>query len=93
MATCKDCLLYSMCYVVREVGERDRYAEDCKQFKSKDEYVKIKHGKWLIDNDGMWLETCYTPYCSNCGYKVRLGSIKTPFCPNCGTEMKKRRDT
>ena len=34
MASCKDCLLYPMCYAVREVGERDRYAEDCLQFRN-----------------------------------------------------------
>lgn len=88
MATCRDCLLYPMCYAVREVGERDRYAEACGQFKNKNEYIKIKHGKWLINSDGKWLDNCYRPYCSQCKYEPRLATNdRTPYCPNCGAKM------
>lgn len=88
MAACIDCMLYPMCYVVREVGARDGYAEDCQHFKNKNEYAKTKYGEWLIDDDGKWLKSCYTPYCNHCGYRVHIGSIKSNYCPDCGADMR-----
>lgn len=40
--TCKECLLYPMCFAVREVGEKDRYAENCPNFKNKSDFVKVR---------------------------------------------------
>ena len=39
--TCKDCLLCHMCFAVREVGEKDRYAENCPNFKNKADFVEV----------------------------------------------------
>ena len=58
--TCKDCLLCPMCFAVREVGEKDRYAENCPNFKNKsdfEEVVRCKDCKYFA---------CYNPndkYC------------------------------
>ena len=39
--TCKDCLLCPMCFAVREAGEKDRYAENCPNFKNKADFVEV----------------------------------------------------
>lgn len=52
---------------------------------------KIKHGKWIKDNDSFQPDDYYCVYfdytCSECG-KIVNDRYKLPnYCPNCGAKM------
>ena len=39
--TCKDCLSYEVCFAVQHCGELQEYAEACKNFKNKADFVEV----------------------------------------------------
>ena len=45
------------------------------------EYVKIKHGRWILNRQGNWA-------CSLCGNDPYHDNMKNMnYCPNCGSKM------
>lgn len=51
---------------------------DIKDFEPQ-EYVKVKHGHWIIDKDRRW-------HCSDCD-RVAPKGYRYPYCPYCGVRM------
>ena len=72
MASCKDCLHVEVCVAVKAMGEEQRYAEHCKSFKNKADFVEVvrcrkcKHHHWEQ-------EDCHgkpEPFCSRLNMQV-----------------------
>lgn len=72
MAYCGKCLHLDVC---KTADSCDGHVPKCKHFMDKDEYPKLRHGRW-IDK-----ETCYV--CSLCG---RVERLQEPYC-HCGAKM------
>ena len=85
--TCKDCIYSAMCYKHEHYGYGEEYNEKpCESFKNKADFVEVKQGEWIICCDGYYpyCSLCgyepirpmgnydnRTPYCPNCGAKMR----------------------
>lgn len=67
MPTCKDCLHYNVCQYHIDEETKMTVAECSYGFKNKSDYVKVKHGKWLMClTDEPW-QKGYHGRCSVCG--------------------------
>lgn len=81
MSICGKCIHYEIC---------DEYVSPCETFpetengcpcyKSKHDFVEVKHGKW---------KQAYNSFpkyvCTNCNHLFNNKSFK--YCPNCGAKM------
>jgi hypothetical protein len=89
MSICGKCIHYEIC---------DEYVSPCETFpeiengcpcyKSKDDFVEVKHGHWIehiVKPD--WLEDDVEVYynCSECG--TSHWAFTPPYCPECGAKM------
>lgn len=90
MSICGKCIHYEIC---------DEYVSPCETFpetengcpcyKSKDDFVEVKHGEWIEKDDG-WGGVLYTCSVCDCDWTTIDG---TPFennmryCPECGAKM------
>lgn len=87
MSICGKCIHYEIC---------DEYVSPCETFpeiengcpcyKSKDDVLEVKHGKW---------KQAYNSFpkyvCTNCNHLFNNKSFK--YCPNCGAKMDGKRRT
>ena len=83
--TCKNCFHYNVCDLV-DVTQRIDLANDCGNFANKDEYVKVKHGRWNVTATEFGWNACEYPKeytCSECG---RTEPREEPYC-HCGAKM------
>lgn len=97
MATCKDCLYFKRCVVlgVELDMKHDKEADkNCRHFKSKADFVEVKHGQWLDNIEktstvaGITKDFAIGYKCSLCG---RTELKKEPYC-NCGAKMRGVKD-
>lgn len=87
-AICKRCIHHDICdaYTGEETVNFFPYNEDCKHFKSRNDYTEVKHGKWEFIGDKY-------ANCTNCGTIFEALPTKYVFqrnnlyCRHCGTEM------
>ena len=90
--TCKDCLHFDVCYIVKHHGAdtNENWAEyDCKQFKDRSRYVVREKGELV------------NAVCPACEFDLRcltdgendleqwVWDDGFDFCPNCGADMRK----
>lgn len=77
MAYCGKCLHLDVC---KTTDSCDGHVPRCKHFMDKDEHPKLKHGRWVVENEE-------SIRCPNCCFN--RASIKMPlnYCPNCGAKM------
>lgn len=61
------------------------------------EALERKHGEWIIEEEGLYSDSLYTAYCSNCRHYVNwfednYGSSiirdLPNYCSNCGADMR-----
>ena len=84
MTSCKECLHIQVCVAVKAIGEEQRYAEQCKSFKNKDDYaevVRCENCKYFIPDAELDKEKYQNiieadGYCDNC---LRY-TDKTDYC-------------
>ena len=75
--TCKDCIHFDVCEKSKHI--ENYRIQGCKDFKDKADFVEVKHGKWVKENNKRT--------CSECGYYYFGNSTDTNYCPNCGAKM------
>lgn len=89
MATCKDCLHYDVCMIVRHNGDDRVLANSpCKHFLSSADVTVQKHGRWqCVDGDIGYTEV----KCSACGKTMVFGEEEeiSLYCQYCGAKMDK----
>lgn len=72
--------------------DRDKVIEALTMYRDKDQYQKIRHARWKIDD---CCEICATEFtCSCCGESWCTSEMtdkefvaSTKYCPNCGARM------
>lgn len=86
MSKCEKCLYNKNCQFL--AAHKNADVEGCTAFDDKDDFVKVKHGHWVL------LDDCANAgvYCSVCHkkvYKEQYANVKekSKFCPNCGAKM------
>lgn len=72
MASCKDCIHYSVC------GYVEFQDLECKQFKPTADVVEVKHGKW----DYIATHDCFS--CNICKFD---SDVAMKYCGGCGAKM------
>lgn len=86
-ASCKGCISYDACseWSVKPI---DTLLKSCCHFKSKSDFVEVKHGEWFtLDNcanEGVYCSVCHKKVYKKCYANQKL---KSKHCPNCGAEM------
>lgn len=89
MAVCKDCIHYDICCLWSTTDlDNDKAYEYCyDRFKDKKDFVRVKHGKWLItDTFDSHYQTIYK--CSECWKDVADDYINHhKYCLHCGAKM------
>lgn len=81
MATCKDCINYEACIERGDVATKELCEgaeKDCKLFKNKADFEKVKHGEWQRQKNGFYF------LCSICR---KASATKGNYCHNCGAKM------
>ena len=79
--TCKDCVHYNVCGFTSITSKS--VEKDCRDFKTKADFVEVKHGEWLKG-----AMPTYGGYkCSVC--RENTVHYKAKFCPECGADMRK----
>lgn len=65
-ATCKDCICYDVCFVVRHNGD-DRVLRNspCKHFRNKADVVEVRHGEWVHNKNDVVLNSFVCSICGN----------------------------
>ena len=84
MATCKECIHYSVCMA------RTHENTLCDHFKNKSDFQEVKHGMWIKKEfqgviDIKTFETSKHFFCSICD-KDNKQSMNN-YCSNCGAKM------
>lgn len=93
MATCKECLHFEVCYVVKVANDvtvnADGAEYDCRHFADRSKYVVREKGEWQrvvpTKSAAKWSNKVACPVCHSAGH------IRHNFCPNCGADMRERR--
>ena len=83
MATCKDCLHYSVCDYVSILGKT------CKDFKDHTMYVEVVHGQWIYEEEPDENNNVEA-HCSMCfagDLHATALMNKVPYCWKCGAKM------
>lgn len=93
--TCKDCIHYCLC---KDTLADENWGEDipqkikdmfspkgCENFKNKEDFKEVKHGKWIYDRTYYEADECYCSICNQLMTTAR--GVRMNHCPNCGAEM------
>lgn len=76
---CKDCIHFEMC---------DRTdMKNCPHFMDRSQFVKVVHGRWMIETSTHGLGGYVTHYCDHCNDFFTPDAEIMYFCPNCGAKM------
>ena len=89
VVTCGDCIHADLCAInpLNTKFSRDHIPEKCMKFTNKNDYVELKHGKWVAITEWSQNLGCLVPIdfeCSECGC---LGFDHYNYCPSCGARM------
>lgn len=98
---CYDCIHCGACSDAGDAGfsclKED--ASKCKHFKNKEDFVKVKHGEWMLMGTEMFMDGSYSSKfcCSLCSREIgvchehdsdkyRYAKVMYPYC-HCGAIM------
>ena len=92
---CQNCYCHLVCAIYNP--HFDNYAPECNLYMGKEDYEKVKHGKWLTTDaypHRVYCSLCFKNYVTN--EEIILERAKEPhpifcteaeYCPHCGAKM------
>ncbi len=94
---CKNCLHYDVCVIVETTEDKNELNDySCNDFKDRNNYAEVRHGKWLKTKaypHRVYCSLCYKTYVTN--EEVIQGRSRgfpayctdAEYCPHCGAKM------